>query len=356
MALRNALVDLSNISAPDADIFDYLEPRTVGIMSRLAAKPDSIDPFDDASIDTTKWATHGTVTETSFLGVDGLEMTTPATPGYDDTGVIYKPPIAASIGRQVIIRSMSDRPVEFLHCLQEYDFTVDSIVTPTTWDLKYTTAPQDLRNSMGLRWAPGALYFFEGGAAGSEEYVSELPSRLSESGKIYPLQTVFVFNSTGWDIYAHIPGIWASPKLVKTYDRPGGSHNANGYSMCVNKYTADDVLHFYALAWYFKSNVSVTGGRMTVANTTDKINVGSIQVPTQLGVNAGQSGNILVRVPDYSSSLLTLEELAEVTDLITGKQVYDIDFELNQDIALLHPVRFTVDDMTLPTEASAEGE
>lgn len=357
MALRNALVDLSGVTSSGlGDIFEYLVPRIAGLPKVIAPKPDSLDPFNDATINPALWATHGAVAETSFLGVDGLKMTDPATPGYDQTGVIYKPPIAAAIGKQVILRSLSDRPVEFVHCLQEYDFTVDSVVTPTTWDLKYTTAPQDLRNSMGLRWAPGALYFFEGGVGGTEEYISELPSRLSASGEVYPLQTVFIFNSTGWDIYAHIPGIWAAPKLVKTYVRPSSAHNPNGYSMCVNKYTADDTLHFYAMAWYFLSNVLLTGGRMVTSNTTDKVSVGSIQVETQNGVNAGQSGTIYVRVPDYSSSLLTLEQLAEVTDLLTGKQVYYIEFELNQDMGLVHPVRFTVDDATLSTTASAEGE
>lgn len=359
MTLRNALVDLTAVVAADADILSYLAPRTEGIMKVLAPKPNSIDAFNDATINTALWEAVGTVTEQAWLGVNGLSITGPATAGYDAAGVIYKPAIPSTLGSMVTCRAILDRPIEFVFSLQEYAFTVDSVVTPTTWTLKHDVA-QALKNSMGLRWAPGALYFFEGGSmaggGGTEEYVSELPTKLSATGEIYYLETTFIFTSTGWLIYANIPGVWAAPKLVKTYSRPGGSHELNGYSFCVDKYTADDNLHFTDLAWNFKSNVAVTGARMITANTTDHVNIGSIAVETQQGVNAGQGGTIFVRVPDYSATLLTLEELAEITLTMTGKQVYPIEFELNGDIGLVAPVRFTVDDMTLPTTSTVTGE
>lgn len=358
MTLRNALVDLTDVVATDADILSYLEPRTYGIMKVLAPKPDSVDDFVGGVINPVLWDVTGVVTEQTWLGVDGLSITDPAAPGYDAAGVIYKPAIAPTLGKLVTCRVILDRPIEFVFSLQEYAFTVDSIVLPTTWTLKHDVA-QALGNSMGLRWAPGALYFFEGGslaAGGTEEYVSELPTKLSSATETYYLETTFIFTADGWIIYAHIPGVWAAPKMVKSYARPGGAHPANGYSLCVNKYTADDTLHFTDLSWNFKNNVAVTGGRMIAANTTDKVNIGSIAVETQQGVNAGQGGTINVRIPDYSATLLTLEELAEITLTLTGKQVYAIEFELNGDIGLVAPVRFTVDDMTLPVDATVTGE
>jgi len=355
MESRNALVDLSNLVLVDAEIISYLEPSTELVPALVAAKPDPVDPFDDASIDPAKWSTTGSVAEQAFLGVDGLTITGPTTPGYDQAGVVYKPAITSAAGKMVLARCIMDHPVEYVLSLQEYAFTVDSIVTPTTWTLKHLIA-QDLRNSMGVRVAPGALYFFEGGASGVEEFIMSLPSKPSISGEIRPIQVGFIFTATGFDIYVHLPGLWTQPVLAKQYTRPGGSHSLNGYSLCVDAYTADNDLHFYDPAYNFKSNAMITGARIVTANLNDQVVISSLLPTQQIGFNMGKTGSINVRIPDYSASLLTLDQVAQVTAKLSGKRVYPIEFELNGDAALAHPVRITVEDTGLPIVTAVSGE
>jgi hypothetical protein len=348
MLQRSITLDLSAISLLNAEVIEKILPKTANLPGLIAPKPLALDEFDDAAIDPTKWSTTGVVTEQSWLGVNGLSIDGGAVPAYDQAGVIYKPPIMAGIGKVAMARVIAEHPVEYIFALQEYDFTVDSVVLPTTWTLKHLVAPQDLRNSMGLRVAPGALYWFEGGVGGNEEFVSELPVKLSKTGEVYPMQAVFAFTSTGWDIYFHIPGIWSEPRLVKTYTRPGSTHNLTGYSFCVNAYSSDERAHFYNLANFMRSNTQVNGARIITTSPGDTVPVASIQVTPRVGYNADQLGNIRVRVPDYSASLLTLEELAQVVWGLTGKQIYEVQFELNGDTALIHPVRAIVEDISLP--------
>lgn len=355
MLSRNALVDLSALSLVDAEVISYLEPPAETVPELVASKPDAIDDHDDASVDTAKWDVTGTVAEQALLGVDGLTITGPGTPGYDAAGVIYKPAIAHVTGKLVMARFIMEHPVEFVVALQEFGFTVDNVGTPTTWDLKHTSA-QDLRNSMGLRVSPGALYFFEGGEPGNEEKILGLPSTPSETGKLYPIQVGFVFTATGWNIYVHLLGLWDAPQLVKSYVRPGGTHNADGYALCVNVHTADDDLHFYNMANNFKSNAQVNGGRIIVASEGDSVVISSLDLEDAIGFNMGKTGTVNVRIPDHSSSLLTLAEIAQVTAKLTGSHVYPIEFELNGDAALKHPVRITVEDTGLTANPSVDGE
>lgn len=353
---RSALVDLRYASSADVESFDLLVPTTEGKPKRFQPKPNALDDFTDHVIDTTKWATTGTVTEQAYLGVDGLYTVDPAAPDWDAAGMIYKPAISAAIGKVVLARAIAAHPVEFMFCLQEYEFTVDSIVTPTTWTLKYKTAPQDLRNSMGIIWRAGSLYFFEGGQAGNETYIAQAPWRGSATGTVFPLQVAFVFTAAGWDIWAHLPGVWSQAQLVKQYVRPGGSHNVNGYSFCVNKFTADDALLFYNMAYAFKSNALLTGARIMTANTADYVYPSSLAVADEPSLLAGQAGNIRVRFPDLGTTLYTLEQVAQLTQTLTGKQLYAVDFELNGDVVLDHPVRITIQDATLTEAPSANGE
>ena len=129
---RNALVDLSQASSADADVYELLVPTTEGIPAAIASKPNSLDDFDNATIDTTKWDVTGTVTEGTFLGVDGLSMTDPTTPSWDACGVIYKPAILAAAGSMVFARCIMEHPVEFVFSMQEYEFTVNSVATPSS--------------------------------------------------------------------------------------------------------------------------------------------------------------------------------------------------------------------------------
>ena len=354
--IRSALVDLKEVASADVDILSYIDPRAEGRPAIVAAKPNALDPHLGGVIDTSKWEPVGTVVQQAFADIRGLSITGPATPAWDTAGVIYKPAIAAQVGRMVFARTILDHSAEYVFSLQEYAFTVDDVVTPTTWDLKHAVTPQDLRNSMGLRYSLGSLYFFEGGAAGNEELVSELPARGSASGAVYPIQVAFVFTATGWDIFVHLPGIWAAPKLVKQYTRPGNLHAADGYSFCTDVYTADSFLHFYNLSYYFLNGVLVTGAKVITANTSDRVMIGSMLVGNQIGVNANQVGTVYVRIPDYSNTAYTLEQLAEITDYLTGKQVYDIEFELSGDAAIQHPIRISVDDATLTEQTLPTGE
>lgn len=352
--IRSALIDLLDASSVDADILAYIDPRVEDRPAIIAAKPNAFDPHTGGTIDTAKWDTLGTVVQQAFVGIRGLSIDGPATPAWDAAGVIYKPAIDAQVGRVVFARAVLDRSAEYIFSLQEYAFTVDDVGTPTTWDLKYLPA-QDLRNSMGLRMSLGSLYFFEGGANGNEELVSELPSRGSTSSDVFPIQVAFVFTPTGWDIYAHLPGIWAAPKLVKQYTRPGSVHAADGYSFCTNVYTADSLLHAYDLSYYFLNGVLVSGAQVVTANKSDRVMIGSMIVGNQIGVNANQVGTVYVRIPDYSATAFTLAQLAEITDYLTGKQVYDVEFELSGDAAILHPVRISIDDATLEEQEAPEG-
>ena len=348
--IRSALIDLKEAASADADILAYIDPLAEGRPAIIAAKPNAFDPHTGGVIDTTKWEAVGTVAQQAFAGIRGLSVDGPATPAWDTAGVIYKPAIGEQVGRVVFARAILDRSAEWIFSLQEYDFTG----APGSYDLKYTTA-QDLRNSMGLRYSLGSLYFFEGGEGGNEELVSELPARGSVTGDVFPIQVAFVFTQTGWDIYAHLPGIWAAPKLVKQYTRPGSVHATNGYSFCVNVYTADSFLHFYNLSYYFLNGVLITGAKVIAANETDRVMIGSMIVGNQIGVNANQVGTVYVRIPDYSTTAFTLEQLAEITDYLTGKQVYDVEFELSGDAAILHPTRISIDDATLEEQETPEG-
>jgi hypothetical protein len=353
MANRSAILDLSAIALSGAEVIEMLSPRTAGLPKRIATKPLALDEHDDAAIDPLKWSVTGVVNEQAFLGVNGLRVTGPAIPAFDSAGVIYKPAILASVGKMVLARAIMDHPSEFIFALQEYDFTVDIPLAPTTWTLKHLVFPQDLRNSMGLRVSPGALYWFEGGASGTEEFVAALPSKMSKVGEVYPIQVAFVFTATGWDIWAHLPGIWSEPSLVKRYVRPSSTHNTWGYSFCTNVRTADDYLHFYNLANYFRSNAMVTGARIVTSNLQDTVPVGSILLTTEDGFNASQPGTIRVRVPDYSAGLLTLAQLAEVVWGLSGKNTYEVQIEMSGDTSVLHPIRATVDDVTLPVTPTA---
>lgn len=353
---RSALVDLAGISSSQVDIQEYLVPSSEGRPKTIASKPNAVDPHDDTTIDTNKWSVTGAVTEGPYLGgSNGLIVTGPGSPDWDAAGVIYKPAISAQVGKVVFARAQAGHPMEFAFVLQEYAFTVDNVVTPLTWTLKHKVV-QDLRNSMGLLWRAGHLFFFEGGQGGTEEHLIECPWRGGKSGgPWFPIQAAFVFTATGWEIWVHLPGVWSQAVKVKEYTRPSSQHAVNGYSFCVNARTADDTLMHYNLAFNFMSSVVVTGARVVTANILDYIYPSSLQVGFAEGRQAGQPGNIRVRFPDIGTTLYDLDDLAQITQHLTGKQVYAVDFELNGDAALLHPARINIDDATLSVEATANG-
>lgn len=348
--LRSALVDLRYASGADVESFDYLLPRSEGKVKRFSAKPNPVDDFLDHVIDPAKWSVTGAVTEASYIGIDGLLAAAPSTPGWDQAGAVYKPAILAQVGRMVMARAVAEHPVEFMLGFQEYDFTVDNPALPTTWTLKQTVAPQDLRNSMGLIWRAGSLYFFEGGAAGNEEYLAACPWRGSSAGNLFPLQVAFIFTATGWEIWAHLPGVWDRALKVKEYVRPGSGHNPLGYSFCWNKFTADDSLAFYNMAFEFKSNALLQGARVITANASDYVYPGSLVAADNQGVNAAKPGVLRVRFPTMGTALYTLAQLAQITQHLTGAQLYAVDFELNGDVVLDHPVRITINDATLQAQ------
>ena len=348
--IRSALLDLKEAASVDADVLAFIDPLVENRPAIIAAKPNAFDPHIGGVVDVAKWEVVGTVAQQAFVGIRGLSISGPATPAWDTAGIIYKPAIAAQVGRVVFARAVLDRSAEWIFSLQDYAFTVDDVVTPSTWTLKYATTPQDLRDSIGLRFSLGSLYFFEGGEVGNQELVSELPGRGSVVGDVFPVQVAFVFTAVGWDIYAHLPGIWTAPKLVKQYIRPGGVHAVNGYSFCTDVYTADSFLHFYNLAYYFLNGVLVSGAKVITANESDRVMIGSMIVANHIGYNANQTGAVYVRIPDYSNTAYTLQQLAEITAYLTGKQVYDVEFELSGDASILHPIRISIDDATLEVQ------
>lgn len=356
--VRDALVDFSGAVVTNGQILSYLKDAlgVATLPGEFAPDPQVVDPLDDAAIDPAKWATVGVgVSEGSYLGRNAIIMSGPAVPpAYDTDGVIYKPALAASVGDIWHSKFILTDAVEWLAGLQEYAFTVDSVVAPTTWSLKYT-APQVPDNSTMIRFRPGRIQIVRGGSAGQFVDVPDsawYASHPSDVSKQYPINIAFVFTQTGYQIWVHQPGVWDAARLVHTETRSTLTQPADGYSFCVNKYTTDSFLAFFDPSTGFRNDAVVSGSVMHCATLEDQIQLNTLNVDYETGGVIGQNGFVTVRFPTLGPTAYTLAQVAELAAVLSDAHQHPVEFLLSGDVALKHPTRINILDSGLEEQAN----
>jgi hypothetical protein len=356
--VRDALVDFSGASITNGQILSYLKDALgVAILpGEFAPDPQVVDPLDDTVVDPAKWAVVGSgVSEGTFLGRDAIIMSGPAVPpAYDTDGVIYKPAIAGAIGAMWHSKFILTEAVEWLAGLQEYAFTVDNVVTPTTWSLKYNT-PQVPDNSTMIRFRPGRIQIVRGGASGQFIDVPDsswLASHPTDVSRQYPLNVAFVFTQTGFQIWVHQPGVWDAARLVHTETRSALTQPTNGYSFCVNKYTTDSFLAFFDPSTGFRNDAVVSGAVMHCATIQDQVQLNTLDVDFETGGVIGQNGFVTVRFPTLGPTAYTLAQVAELAAVLSDADQHPVEFLLSGDVALKHPTRINILDNGLQEETT----
>lgn len=350
--VRDALVDFSQASVVNGQILSYLEDALgVAILpGSFSPDPVVVDPLDDAVIDATKWAmVAGGASEGPYLGHNSIQMTAPASPDYDVSGLIYKPAIPGTVGGLWHAKFIMTDNIEWLAGLQEYAFTVDSVVVPTTWTLKYKVA-QVPSNSTYLRFRPGRIQVVRGGQAGAFVDVPDsawLASHPTDVSRQYPIHIGFVFTRTGYQIWVHQPGVWDAAKLVHTETRSSGVHPVNGYSFCVNKFTSDSTLGFYHPSTGFRTDAQVNGAVIHCATLQDLVQLNTLVADYETGGVIGQNGFVTVRFPTLGPTAYTLDQAQELAAQLGGAHQHPIEFVLAGDVALKHPTRINVLDSGL---------
>lgn len=351
--VRDALVDFSVASVSNGDIQKYLVDAlaVAQLPGEFGVDPAVVDPLDNASIDPAKWSPVGaSVSEGPYLNRNCLLMDgPPATLGYDTDGVIYKPAIMGAIGGLWHAKLIMVDAIEWLVGFQEYAFTVNNVITPTTWTLKHLIA-QVPDNATMLRFRPGRIQVVRGGTAGVYVDVPNsawLASHPTDTTKQFPIHIAFVFTITGFQIWVHQPGVWAEARIVHTETRSTGQQPTNGYSFCVNKYSTDSRLGMFHPSTGFRNDCVVSGAVIHAANVEDEIQVNTLEINSQTGGVIGQNGTILVRFPSYSPSAFTQEQVRELNTVMSGAQQYPVDFLLSGDIVVRHPTRINILDQGL---------
>lgn len=354
--VRDALVDFSGASVSNGDIQKYLIDAlaAAALPGEFGVDPDVVDPLDDTTVDPTKWSIVGSsVSEGPYLNRNCLLLDgPPATLGYDTDGVIYKPAIPGTIGGLWHAKLIMTDAIEWLVGLQEYAFTVDNVVTPTTWTLKHLIA-QVPDNSTMLRFRPGRVQVVRGGTAGVFVDVPNsawLASHPTDTTKQYPIHIAYVFTLTGFQIWVHQPGVWDEARLVHTETRSTGQQPADGYSFCVNKYSTDSRLGMFHPSTGFRNDCVVSGAVIHAANVADEIQLNTLVINSQTGGVIGQNGTIQVRFPSHGPNAYSQEQVRELNTVTSGAQQYPVDFLMSGDIALRHPTRINIMDQGLAEE------
>jgi hypothetical protein len=352
--VRDALIDFSGASISNGQILSYLKDALgVAILpGEFAPDPQVVDPLDDTVIDPAKWATvGGFVSEGSYLGRDAIMIAGPLSPlAFDTDGVIYKPAIVPAVGAMWHSKFIMTDAVEWLAGLQEYAFTVDNVVTPTTWTLKYGIA-QVAENSTYLRFRPGRIQVVRGGSAGQFIDIPDsswLASHPTDVSKQYPISIAFVFTLTGYQIWVHQPGVWAAARLVHTETRASLVQPVDGYSFCVNKYSTDSLLGFFDPSTGFRNDAVVTGGVIHCAGLLDQVLLNTLNTNFQTGGVIGQNGFVTVRFPTLGPTAYTLAQVRELSAVLSDAEQHPIEFLLSGDVALRHPTRINILDDGLP--------
>lgn len=352
--VRDALVDFSGATVVNGQILSYLKDALgVAILpGEFAPDPLVVDPLNDTIVDPTKWATVGVgVTEAPYLGRNCIIMAGPAVPlAYDTDGVIYKPALVGNVGDMWHAKFIMTDNIEWLAGLQEYAFTVDNVVTPTTWTLKYLIA-QVPDNSTYLRFRPGRIQVVRGGSSGQFIDISDsawLASHPTDVSKQYPINIAFVFTRTGYQIWVHQPGVWVAAKLVHTETRSTLAPPTNGYSFCVNKYSTDSLLGFFDPSTGFRNDAVVSGGVMHCSGLLDQVQLNTLDTNFETGGVIGQNGFVTVRFPTLGPTAYTLAQVAELAAVLSDADQHPVEFLLSGDVSLKHPTRINILDNGLP--------
>ncbi len=350
--LRNALVDLRDaVASPtsDADTLKFLDTGAGGPIVASAFAP----AVDDVGLTIGVGAGEFTNVNISAAGgtVGGrtvIEVTegSVSTPDFDEAGVLFNDAIAGVAGETIFLRLITEQSADFLVGL--HDFT----------DFGLTLSHKDGANtalkSTVLRFKSGGISVVRGGAAGTEEQIAGAPSyRISDSSIAnlqFPIFLGITFTTSGYIFRIHIPGVTAGPIVIHTEDR-GVAHPSGGWVLHLNKFSDQNPVGLYDVSVSgspFKSGIILTGPRILAADTTDLVQLSSLQIPAFESQIIGIDGLIRVRFPDHDAvQFFTLAEVAELAATITGKQQYAVDFKLDGDAVLSHPVRIQIDDQTL---------
>jgi len=346
--VRDALVDFSGASISNGQILSYLKDALGVAMLPGEFAPDAqvVDPLTPGPIDTAKWNAVGSfVTQAAYLGRNSIVMSGPLVPpAYDTDGLIYKPALAGSIGSMWHSKFIMTDNIEWLAGLQEYAFTVDSVVTPTTWMLKYLIA-QVPDNSTYLRFRPGRIQVVRGGSTGQFIDIPNsawLASHPTDVSKQYPVNIAFVFTRTGYQIWVHQPGVWVAARLVHTETRSTMAPPANGYSFCVNKFTTDSPLGYFDPSTGFRNDAVVSGAVMHCATLLDQIQLNTLNVNYETGGIIGQNGFVTVRFPTLGPAAYTLAQVAELAAVLSDADQHPVEFLLTGDVSLKHPTRINI--------------
>jgi hypothetical protein len=352
--VRDALIDFSGASVVNGQVLSYLKDALgVAILpGEFAPDPLVVDPLDDATIDPAKWATVGSfVGETVYLGRNAIVISGPLIPpDYDTDGVIYKPALPGNVGDMWHAKFIMTDNIEWLAGLQEYAFTVNNVVTPTSWSLKYKIA-QVPDNSTMIRFRPGRIQVVRGGSAGQFIDIPDsawLASHPTDVSRQYPINVAFVFTQTGYQIWVHQPGVWAAARLIHTETRSTLAVAPDGYSFCVNKFTTDSALGFFDPSTGFRNDAVVSGGVVRCATLLDQVQLNTLDVNHETGGVIGQNGFVTVRFPTLGPTAYTLAQVAELAAVLSDANQHPVEFLLSGDVSLKHPTRINILDDGLP--------
>jgi len=356
--VRDALVNFAGASVTNGSIQKYLIDalNVAQLPGEFGVKPAVVDPLNDTVVDPTKWAIKGvSVTEGAYLGRNCLLLDGPPTTlGYDTDGVVYMPAIVGTVGEIWHCKLIMTDAIDWLVGLQEYAFTVNNLITPTNWFLKYLTA-QVPDNSTYIRFSPGRIQIVRGGSAGPVVNVANsawLASHPTDTTKQYPIHVAFIFTLTGFQIWVHQPGVWAEARLIHTEVRSTGTKPPNGYSFCVNKYSTDSRLGVFDPSTGFRNDCVVSGAVIDTALIQDEVQLNTLLMDYETGGVIGQNGSIAVRFPTLSPRSYSPAQIPELIDVLSGAHQHPVEFLLSGDIVLRHPTRINIVDYGLEAVAT----
>ena len=320
----------------------------IGAALQIAPESDAFDDHSGGVIDSTLWASIGTNTEGAFLGVDCIKLAGPTSPIWDADGIIYKPPVvvtSSNVGLALTCQVILEEGGTFAVGLQEYDFTVDSVVTPATWTLKFLQA-QSADNSTFVVFESGRIVVYRGGINGERKVISDSAWTVSETGAVRPIYVTFWFSSNGYEIIVNQPQVWTAPRTIHTEVRSLGSHPTDGYSFCIDKFYSDSLLGFYGLSNVFKSSAQANA-YVLVEDTSVQLLTNTLDANPTIGGLVKQDGAVSYQFPKVSQKWYTQTELAQSQVKLTGQIAHEIRFKLTQDAVIEHPV--TIDSLEVTT-------
>ncbi len=346
--VRDALVDFTGASIVNGQILSYLKDAlgVATLPGEFAPDPLVVDPLDDVNVNPALWNVTGVgVAEGPYLGRNCIKMGGPTDPPvYDSNGIIYKPALPGAIGDMWHAKLIMTDNIEWLAGLQEYQFTVDNISSPTTWTLKYGVV-QVPDNSTYIRFRPGRIQIVRGGSAGQFIDVPDsawLASHPTDVSRQYPINIAFVFTQSGYQIWVHQPGVWAAARLVHTETRSTLAPATNGYSFCVNKFTSDSTLGFYDPSTGFRNDAVVSGATIHCADLLDQVQLNTMDVLFETGGIIGQNGFVTVRFPTLGPTAYTLAQVAELAAVLSDANLHPVEFLLSGDVSLKYPTRVNI--------------